>query len=47
VAGAFADALAGGKSTRELGSQLARMAPQGVTEGLIVAECYLTVSVLQ
>ena len=48
VARAFADALAGRKSLRELGSHLARLAPQGVTEGsLFVPEGYLTLPVLQ
>ncbi len=48
VARAFAGALAGRRTMRELTQQLGRIAPQGITEGsLFVPEGYLTLPVLQ
>ena len=48
VTRAFEDALAGRSAARELAQQLARIAPQGITEGsLFVPEGYLTLPVLQ
>ncbi len=48
VTRAFEDALAGRIPSRELAQQLARIAPQGITEGsLFVPEGYLTLPVLQ
>ncbi len=45
---AFEDALADRCPARELAQQLARIAPQGITEGsLFVPEGYLTLPVLQ
>ncbi|HUB34126.1 MAG TPA: U32 family peptidase [Bryobacteraceae bacterium] len=48
VASAFADALAGRSTARELAARLPRLAPQGVTEGsLFVPEGYKALPVLQ
>lgn len=48
VARAFGDALSGRATAGELGAQLAKIAPQGITEGsLFIPEGYLTLPVLQ
>jgi putative protease len=48
VAGAFSRALSGSISTRALSQELARIAPQGVTQGsLFVPRDYLSLPVLQ
>jgi putative protease len=48
IARAFADALEGRRSARDLTQALRNAAPQGVTEGsLFVPEGYLTLPVLQ
>ncbi|HWC99892.1 MAG TPA: U32 family peptidase [Candidatus Sulfopaludibacter sp.] len=48
VARAFADVLSGRAPARDLGPRLAKLAPQGVTEGsLFVPEGYLTLPILQ
>ena len=48
VARAFADALAGRRTARELMQQLQKAAPQGVTQGsFFIPENYLTLPVLQ
>ena len=48
VAKAFDDAVTARRSLRDLWRQLARIAPEGVTEGsLFVPEGYLTLPILQ
>jgi putative protease len=48
VTQAFADALSGAASWRELGALLRELAPAGVTEGsLYIPEDYLTLPILQ
>ena len=45
---AFADALAGRRTARELMQQLQKVSPQGVTQGsFFIPENYLTLPVLQ